>query len=119
MKVTMSPLLLIKENIFGGVPNYLPLFPVREDSETMNAHVKVLRDQAMMSSDKRNKNIISRLIDKTFADRKGMIASSLSIISNYERNFCSCSILRNEIDNIKQCIRVYNTALPTSPHLLQ
>ena len=70
-----------------GVPNFLPYFEEGEDNQSMNHHSEVLKSQSRLSEERRNKDTIRILTEKTFPDR--------------------CQILINEYKHIREVLEKY------------
>lgn len=60
-----------------GVENYLPKRIEGEDDVSIEAHVKRMVDISRLHTDRRQKNIVDLLMNKTFPERRSMIVERL------------------------------------------
>ena len=58
-----------------GGTQFLPSFEEGEDNQSMNHHSKVLKSQSRLSEERRNKDTLRILIEKTFPERREMLIS--------------------------------------------
>ena len=66
------------------MPNFLPVFPDREDEETMQDHSQQLKQKSRVSKEKQDTGTIDNLMVITFPRRRHLLITDMKkIIKSY------------------------------------
>ena len=80
--MTDTVLVLWKNCLVWGVPNYLSCYPPGETDETMTRHQEKLSQQNQLPYEKQDSILIKKIMDTTFSHERKMIVTQLVKIAD-------------------------------------